>query len=131
MANEWKRYLDVGVTFSETTRKRAEEFVRDLVRAGEVRQERAQKVVDDLVERSRKNTEELLALVRSELKSQVSTLGIATNDDIKRLERRIDQLSKPAAKKAPATKATATKATARKRAATRSPATKTSGAKKG
>ena len=104
MANEWKRYLDVGVTFSETTRKRAEEFVRDLVKAGEVRQERAQKVVDDLVDRSRKNTEELLALVRAELKSQVSTLGIATKDDIKRLENRINQLSKPTAKKAAAKK---------------------------
>jgi polyhydroxyalkanoate synthesis regulator phasin len=124
MANEWKRYLDVGVTFSETTRKRAEEFVRDLVKAGEVRQERAQKVVDDLVDRSRKNTEELLALVRAELKSQVSTLGIATKDDIKRLENRINQLSKPAAKKAAAKKSA--KTTARKR-----PAAKASGAKKG
>ena len=53
MANEWKRYLDVGVTFSETTRQRAEEFVRTLVKAGELQQERAQKMVDDVVDRSR------------------------------------------------------------------------------
>ena len=124
MANEWKRYLDVGITFSETTRKRAEEFVRDLVKAGEVRQERAQKVVDDLVDRSRKNTEDLLALVRAELKSQVSTLGIATKDDIKRLEGRINQLSRSPGKAAPR------KATAKKSAAKRSAAKKTSGAKK-
>ena len=126
MANEWKRYLDVGVTFSETTRKRAEEFVRDLVKAGEVRQERAQKMVDDLVDRSRKNTEDLLALVRAELKSQVSTLGIATQDDIKRLDSRINQLTRTPAKKSTARKSTAKKSTARKSAAKR-----TSGAKKG
>jgi len=121
MANEmWKRYLDVGVTFSETTRKRAEEFVRDLVKAGEVQQERAQKAVDELVDRSRKNTEELVTLVRNEIKSQVSTLGIATKDDIRRLEGRINQLAK-----APGKKAAPRKATARKSAAK-----KTSGAKK-
>ena len=124
MANEWKRYLDVGVTFTETTRKRAEEFVRDLVKAGELQQERAQKAVDELVDRSRRNTEELVALVRNEIKSQVSTLGIATKDDIKRLEGRINQLSRTPAKAAPR------KATARKSAAKRSAAKKKSAAKK-
>jgi len=121
MANEmWKRYLDVGVTFTEMTRKRAEEFVRDLVKAGEVQQERAQKAVDDLVDRSRRNTEELVALVRNEIKSQVSTLGIATKDDIRRLEGRINQLAKAPGKKAAPRKATAKRPAAKK----------TSGAKK-
>jgi polyhydroxyalkanoate synthesis regulator phasin len=120
MANEWKRYLDVGVTFTETTRKRAEEFVRDLVKAGELQQERAQKAVDDLVDRSRKNTEELVALVRNEIKSQVSTLGIATKDDIRRLEGRINQLAKAPGKKTAPRKATAKRPAAKK----------TSGAKK-
>jgi polyhydroxyalkanoate synthesis regulator phasin len=91
-----------------------------------VRQERAQKVVDDLVDRSRKNTEDLLALVRAELKSQVSTLGIATQDDIKRLDSRINQLTRTPAKKSTARKSTAKKSTVRKSAAK-----KTSGAKKG
>jgi len=107
------------------TRKRAEEFVRDLVKAGEVQQERAQKAVDDLVDRSRRNTEELVALVRQEIKSQVSTLGIATKDDIKRLEARINQLAN-----APARKAAPRKATAKKASAKKSGAKKTSGAKR-
>ena len=127
MANEmWKRYLDVGMTFTEMTRKRAEEFVRDLVKAGEVQQERAQKAVDDLVDRSRRNTEELVALVRQEIKSQVSTLGIATKDDIKRLEGRIDRLSKAPVKKAASRKATAKKTSG----ARKSGAKKASGAKR-
>jgi len=127
MANEmWKRYLDVGVTFTEMTRKRAEEFVRDLVKAGELQQERAQKAVDELVDRSRRNTEELVALVRNEIKSQVSTLGIATKDDIKRLEGRIDRLSKAPVKKAASRKATAKKTSG----ARKSGAKKASGAKR-
>jgi polyhydroxyalkanoate synthesis regulator phasin len=136
MANEmWKRYLDVGMTFSEMTRKRAEEFVRDLVKAGEVQQERAQKAVDDVIDRSRRNTEELVALVRDEIKSQVSTLGIATKDDIRRLEGRINQLSRAPAKQAAPRKATAkraatTKAATKRSATKRSAAKKTSGAKR-
>ena len=58
--------------------------------------------------------------MRNELKSQVSTLGIATKDDIRRLEGRINQLSKTPGKKAAPRKATAK----------RSAAKKTSGAKK-
>ncbi len=130
MANEmWKRYLDVGMTFSEMTRKRAEEFVRDLVKAGEVQQERAQKAVDDVIDRSRRNTEELVALVRDEIKSQVSTLGIATKDDIRRLEGRINQLSRAPAKQAAPRKATAKRAASTK-AATKRSATKRSAAKR-
>jgi polyhydroxyalkanoate synthesis regulator phasin len=121
MANEmWKRYLDAGMAFRDMTRKRAEEFVGDLVSAGVVRQERAQKAVDELLDRSRKNTADLVALVQAEIKNQVSALGIATNDDIKRLDAKISQLAKstgtskkPAAKKA-AKKKPAKRAAAKK-----------------
>jgi polyhydroxyalkanoate synthesis regulator phasin len=121
MANEmWKRYLDAGMAFRDMTRKRAEEFVGDLVSAGVVRQERAQKAVDELLDRSRKNTADLVALVQAEIKNQVSALGIATSDDIKRLDAKISQLAKstgtskkPAAKKA-AKKKPAKRAAAKK-----------------
>jgi polyhydroxyalkanoate synthesis regulator phasin len=123
MANEmWKRYLDAGMAFRDMTRKRAEEFVADLVSAGVVQQERAQKAVDELLDRSRKNTADLVALVQAEIKSQVSSLGIATTDDIKRLDAKISQLSKgsgQSAKKTTTKKAAAKKGPAKKAAAKR------------
>jgi polyhydroxyalkanoate synthesis regulator phasin len=81
-----KRYLDAGVAFTQMTRDRAEAIVKDLVKAGEVQQKQAQKQVDDLVERSRKNTEQLLEVVRREVTTQLSAVGLATKDDIARLE---------------------------------------------
>jgi polyhydroxyalkanoate synthesis regulator phasin len=122
----WKRYLDAGMAFRDMTRKRAEEFVGDLVSAGVVRQERAQKAVDELLDRSRKNTADLVALVHAEIKNQISALGIATTDDIKRLDAKISQLSKASGKSS--TKSAAKKSTA-KSAAKKKPAKKT--AKKG
>ena len=50
----------------------------------------------DLVERSRENTERLLAQVRKRHPAQVGNLGLATKSDIARLERQIAQLKSPA-----------------------------------
>jgi polyhydroxyalkanoate synthesis regulator phasin len=96
-----KRYLDAGMAFTQLTRARANEIVKDLVKQGELRREQAQERVDDLVERSRQNTEMLLALVRKEIANQLSAIGVATKDDLKRLEAKLGGAKKAApAKKA-------------------------------
>ena len=128
-----KRYLDAGIAFTAMTQARAEAIVKDLVKAGEVQSEQAQTAVLDLVDRSRKNTEKLLAQVRSEVRDQVKHLGLVSQADLDRLEKRIASLfggAKPAAapkapaKKAPARKAAAKKAPAKKAAARKAPAKK-------
>jgi|SRR5438067_1606098 len=111
--NAWKRYLDTGAAFVQLTRDRAEAIVKDLVKAGEVRQERASKAVEELMVRSRKNTEELQKLVRSAVQEQLGSLGLATKADIARLEAKI---AKAGAAKAPAKKAAAKQAPAKKAA---------------
>jgi polyhydroxyalkanoate synthesis regulator phasin len=88
-----RRYLDAGIAFTQMTQRRAEGIVRDLVKAGEVQSEQASQTVEDLVNRSRQNTERLLELVRKEIRSSVGNLGLATKDDIARLESRINAVS--------------------------------------
>jgi len=105
-----KRYLDAGMAFTQMTRSRAEAIVKDLVKAGEIQQKQAQKQVDDLLERSRKNTEQLLDVIRSEVTSQLSALGLATRDDIARLEAKISAGTRAPAKKSSAKRAPAKKA---------------------
>ncbi|HET8931156.1 MAG TPA: hypothetical protein VFN21_10905 [Acidimicrobiales bacterium] len=124
-----KRYLDAGAAFTQLTQKRAEAIVSELVSAGEVQASQASQTVQDLIDRSRATTEALVAQVRSEVKSQVSSLGLATKADIDRLEKRIESVSASPAKKAPAKKSAAKKAPARKSAAKKAPAKK-SAAKK-
>ena len=114
-----RRYLDAGVAFTQMTQQRAEAIVKDLVKAGEVQTEQAQATVQQLVDQSRKNTERLVDMVRKEIRSQVQNLGLATQADVARLERRIDRLG-------PAKKAPAKKATSKKRA----PSKKSAAAKK-
>src|SRR5687768_1359633 len=120
-----RRYLDAGMQFTQMTQQRAEAIVKDLVKAGEVQAEQAQAVVSDLVDRSRKNSERLIDQVRREIRSQISNLGLATQDDIARLERKIDRKT-AAARPAPRKTAPPKKATPAKKAAParRAPATK-------
>jgi polyhydroxyalkanoate synthesis regulator phasin len=107
----WKRYLDAGMEFSQMTRARAESIVKELIRAGEVQREQRQQRIEELLDRSRKNTEDLVSAVRKELSQQLSSLGVATKADLKKLEAKVDALAKSggAKKTAPAKKAATAK----------------------
>lgn len=118
-----KRYLDAGVAFTQLTQAKAEEIVRDLVRAGEVQTEDARKRAEELVERSRQNTEAILALVRSEVQNQVAKLGLVRRDDLDEVKREVEEVKAQPPAQAPATKAAAKKAPAKK-AAKKTPAKK-------
>lgn len=106
-----KRYLDAGMAFTQMTQSRAEAIVKDLVKAGEVQAQRTEELVTQLVERSRKNTDRLLEVVRKEVRDQIAGLGLATKDDIARLEKKLA--------------AAPTKKTTTKKAAAKKPAKKT------
>ena len=144
----FKRYLDAGLQFSQMTQQRAEALVRDLVRAGEVQAEQAQAVVNELVDRSRRNTERFVEQIRAEVRNQLEVAEVVTKDVATRLQAQVDDLrsqlsgtratkkaapakaatkKKAAAKKAPAKKAAAKKKAAGKKAAAKKAAPVESG----
>ena len=135
-----KRYLDAGIHFTSLTQARAEALVKDLVKAGEVQADQARDAVTDLLERSRKSSESLLATIRKEVRAQITNLGLATQADLDRFEGRVQSLlgqaaapvKKAASKKAPAKKAPAKKkvAPAKKAASKKAPAKRKAPAKK-
>lgn len=108
----------------ELTRQHAERVVKDLVQAGEVRRKQASVVVKDLMEISRANRGEFMRVIGAEVRTQIENLGLATKQDVERLERRIARLEAGAAEsraqktpgrsKSTAGKTTARKSTARK-----------------
>ncbi len=120
-----RKYLEAGMAFTQTTRAKAEEVVGNLVRAGELQTEQTQQQVQELVERSRENTERVVKAMREEVVSQMASLGFATKKDLARLERKVDAMksSGRVAKKAPAKKA-AKKSAAKKSTAKKAPAKK-------
>jgi len=80
--------------FSELTRAEAQRRAEKLVKEGQLAQERAQAFVDDMVESSRRRADDLLGIVRGEFQRQVQALGIATKDDLARLEAKLSDKKK-------------------------------------
>ncbi|GAC1319624.1 MAG: hypothetical protein NVSMB12_18940 [Acidimicrobiales bacterium] len=81
----FRRSLDAGVAFTQLTRKRAEKIVRELVKNGEVSRDQATARVEEMLERSRQNSEAILAIVRKEIDDRVAALNLVTRDDLTNL----------------------------------------------
>lgn len=92
MWDELRRAALVTSGLAELTRHRAEQLVKDLVKAGDLGKDQTSAAVKELLRRSAENRRELTALVRSELQTQIENLGLATRRDLDRLERRVTRL---------------------------------------
>src|ERR1700677_4415105 len=69
-----KKYLEAGARLGQAARPRAEEIVRELARGEDIQREQTQEWVDNLVERSRKTSEQILDLIRHEVSAQLSKI---------------------------------------------------------
>jgi 4-nitrophenyl phosphatase len=100
-----KRLIDAGLSFTQMTQAKAEEIVREMQRSGQLRVDEAQSTVQELIDRGRESTENLVQLVQREVTKQLEAFGVDFGDLEKRVEEvaaRIRQLGpakKPAMKR--------------------------------
>jgi polyhydroxyalkanoate synthesis regulator phasin len=124
---DWKRVLETGMQFTELRRSQAHRLATDLVAQGQLARDQVGAAVDELIEMSRHRSEELRKVVSSEVQRQLAALGLATQNDLAALERRLRggaaKASGAATKKSPKT-APAKKAPAKKAPAKKAPAKK-------
>jgi DNA end-binding protein Ku len=121
---DWKRALSTGMEFTEMRRSQARSLVSDLVAQGHLARDQMSAAVDEVLESSRRRSDDLRKVVQHEVQRQLGALGLATKADLKALEGRVARSaggggtaakkSAPAKKKAPAKKTAAKKAPARK-----------------
>ncbi|MHB1923079.1 MAG: hypothetical protein ACYCSJ_00125 [Acidimicrobiales bacterium] len=121
-SDTFRRYLDTGLAIGQMTRARAEEVVKDLVKAGEVQREQTQQWIDELVDRSRKNTEFLVALVSAAVRKQLEAGPRAGRAGRRGSSSPSGSAKKSSGVKAPAKKTAAKKTAAKKVSATKAPA---------
>ncbi len=77
-----RRYVEAATALTQITRSRAEELVRELIKAGELERHRAQEWVETLVKTSRERSEALVDAVRGEVRQQLKELGFTNVDDL-------------------------------------------------
>ena len=90
------RYLDAGTEFVAVTRAQARYRAQELVAQCQLAQNQVQSFIDGLLEGSRRGADFVTGLVRQEIQRQVQSVGIATKDDLARLEAKLAKQSKAA-----------------------------------
>jgi polyhydroxyalkanoate synthesis regulator phasin len=130
MLDAVRKYVEAGR--DALTPQRAEELARALVREGQVRTDQAARLARDLLDWSRKSSEQLRDSIGREVSRQISRSGLATKEDLEPLKRRIRKLEtdlKSLAGRSPARKSPVAKRPSGKASSGSSSGTRTSSSK--
>lgn len=137
MRDALKSYLALASGLTEVSRQRAVAAAKALVSQGEATAEQVTSLAEDLLQQSRSNREAVAALVKYEMDRTLGRVGLASNDEvgdlnkrIRELEAQVRSLTGAPAKKAPTKKAAAKKAPAKKAPAKRPAAKKSAPTKR-
>jgi polyhydroxyalkanoate synthesis regulator phasin len=93
-----QRYLEAASSFTTMTTAKAEKVVKQLVKSGEAAGDQVGELVDDLLERQRKNQEAVTSLVKSETSRAVKAMGVASSDEVARLHKQVADLKREVAR---------------------------------
>ena len=108
--NPIQNAFDASKDVAQQAQERLEALVREINRSTEEQANQVQATVQELVDRSRDNTERISDRIAKQVQAQLASLGLATKADIARLEHKIDGLQKGVGKKPAKKKAATTKA---------------------
>jgi polyhydroxyalkanoate synthesis regulator phasin len=92
VASGREQYLQALASLSDLTRAQAERVAALLAKQGEVQSTQVGRVAEDLLRRTQKNREIMSRLVQREVKRQLGVLGMATRDEVARLQQRVRAL---------------------------------------
>jgi polyhydroxyalkanoate synthesis regulator phasin len=102
LANAREQYLQAMASLTEMTRARAEQLASRLAKQGDLQSAQVGRFAEDLVRRTQRNRETMSRLIQREVKRQLSLLGIATRDEVARLQQRVRALEQAAERQAAA-----------------------------
>jgi polyhydroxyalkanoate synthesis regulator phasin len=128
-----EQYLQALASLSDLTRTQAERVASLLAKQGEVQSAQVNRVTEDLMRRTQKNREILTRLVQREVKRQLGVLGMASRDEVARLQQRIRALEQEIERssKAASARSSAAPAAEASGSAAAKPATRTRAASSG
>ena len=87
-----KSYLALASGLTDVTRQRAVAAAKALVSQGEATAEQVSTLAEDLLAQSRSNREAVTALVKYEVDRTLGRLGLAANDEVTQLTKRVRSL---------------------------------------
>ncbi len=87
-----------GIGLLSMTREIAEAGVSELIECGEVKPKDAKGIVDSLVQRSEEQKQAIRNMARTEIEQALHYSNFATKEDLEKLSKKIDALTKQSKK---------------------------------
>ncbi len=94
MSNLIRKGMLMGFGILSLTREKAEEWIDELVRRGEISEKEGREAVDEFVEKSKEMRQDLSSRVESAVEEAVKKMNLATRDDLDKLKKKITALEK-------------------------------------
>jgi polyhydroxyalkanoate synthesis regulator phasin len=89
-----KKAMLLGLGLFSLTKEKAEEFVDDLVKRGEVTKEERFRMVDKLLKEAEKQEEELLGKISETVQKVITELGLPTKKELDEISKRLEEIEK-------------------------------------
>ncbi len=94
MFDLFKKSVLMGLGVITITKEKAEQIVDELVKKGELAKDERSIAIQDLLKKAGEQEQILVDKVNTEVNKAIKKLGIPTNKDLERLEKKIDELKK-------------------------------------
>jgi len=93
MVSDWmRRWMIAGLGMAALTKEKVEEFVQELVRAGEVDGEESKQVARSILKHAEEQRDELRRLVEQQVRRVLAGAGMVTKVEYEALEERVKAL---------------------------------------
>lgn len=89
-----KKGLALGLGLAVASKEQIEKAVDELVKKGEVSASESKELIDELIRKGEEEQKELRMKIREHVNDFLRELNITTKEDIRNLEKRIDDLEK-------------------------------------
>ena len=89
-----KKLILSGIGVLALTQEKIEELVDDLAKKGEIAWGEKEGLLAELIEKGKKQREEVERKIKKRVEEVISQINIATKKDVERLEKKIDELKK-------------------------------------
>jgi polyhydroxyalkanoate synthesis regulator phasin len=92
MKNALRKGFALGLGLAIVGKEQIEKWVDELVKKGELSQHESSAFTQELIQKGEEAQQKLDERIQQKLKNLLTELNLATKDDIKRLEERIEEL---------------------------------------
>lgn len=94
MFDLFKKGVLMGLGAVTITKEKAEQIVDELVKKGELAKDKRPQAVQDLLKKVEEQEKALFDKITAEVNKALAKLDIPTKEDLKKLEKKIDELKK-------------------------------------